>query len=102
MQIDRRLVPFRFTLRQYSFLKKMLLNTLGQIAPNPDDRFSERAKDLFLGLGSQFSHREPRYPPCGVRTKDPVRYMAWSPRPLSLYLAIHPLGPMCPGLLQER
>ena len=25
MQIDRQLVPFRFTLRQYSFLKKGLL-----------------------------------------------------------------------------
>jgi hypothetical protein len=50
MQIDRQLLPFGFTLRQYRFLKEMVLNVLRQIAPNPYDRFSESAKDLFLGF----------------------------------------------------
>ena len=30
--------------------KEMVLNVLRQIAPNPYDRFSESAKDLFLGF----------------------------------------------------
>jgi hypothetical protein len=50
MQIDRQLLPFGFTLRQYRFLKEMVLNVLRQITPNPYNRFSESAKDLFLGF----------------------------------------------------
>jgi hypothetical protein len=39
MQIDRQLLPFRFALGHHRFFKKMVLNVLRQVAPNPDNSF---------------------------------------------------------------
>ena len=60
MQIDRELLPFRFALGHHRFFKKMVLNVLGQVAPNPDNSFPKCTEDLFFGFSRQFSHREPR------------------------------------------
>jgi hypothetical protein len=48
-------------LGSHGFLKEIVLDLLGQFAPNPNDSLSERVEDLFLDLGCQFSHREPRF-----------------------------------------
>ena len=60
MQIDRELLPFRFALGHHRFFKKMVVNVLGQVAPNPDNSFPKCTEDLLFGFSSQFSHREPR------------------------------------------
>jgi hypothetical protein len=39
MQINRELLPFRFALGHHRFFKKMVLNVLWQVAPNPENSF---------------------------------------------------------------
>jgi hypothetical protein len=56
MQQNRKLLPDRFSLREYRLLKNVMLDVVGQFAPTGQNGFAQRAGQLVF-IMSDYVHR---------------------------------------------